>query len=260
MTAYSLFILFSSLFVAISSLFIVLCSSLVLYLIFLFHPAVLLFSLALFMRHAPTFMHSALALGTEALEHRHTHSTSSYIIMRCTFCRAFHARGMLIQNMADENKQNVLSEAAQLLTKAAALLTETGNSGNRGLQNTIPTLPEAESSRSGTVGSSTSCSGPAANVTSTTPTSRWEDRAVQNFRNSVACPQKPYSKQQVVIRNLPITGLKGCSMQKQAFTFGKGERGLTVFSVLPRKTKFSPLLETQRNHCELQDLAKGRLY
>ena len=90
--------------------------------------------------------------------------------------------------MADESERNVLSEAAQLLTKAAALLIETGNSSSRGRQNTIPALP-VENNRSGTLEntqSSTSHSGPAANVFSTTPTPGWQDRAdraVQNFCN-----------------------------------------------------------------------------
>ena len=87
--------------------------------------------------------------------------------------------------MADKSKRNVLSEAAQLLTKAAALLTETGNSSSRGRQNT-PTLPVENNRSASNTQSSTSRSGPAANVISTTPALGWQDRAnraVQNFLN-----------------------------------------------------------------------------
>ncbi len=144
--------------------------------------------------------------------------------------------------MADENKRNVLSEAAQLLTKAVALLTETGNSGNRGLQNTTPTLPEAESSRSCSVGSSTSRSGPAANVTSTTPTSRWEDRAVQNFRNLFGGLPSKTTQQSAGGRPKPANhGAKRVFNAKTGTYFWKREAWTHRFVCLAQKDQiFAP--------------------
>ena len=167
--------------------------------------------------------------------------------------------------MADESERNVLSEAAQLLTKAAALLTETGNSSSRDRQNTTPTLP-VENNRSGTLEntqSGTSRSGPAANVISTTPTSGWQDRAdraVQNFRNLFGGLPSKTTQQSAGGRPKPAnSGAKRVFNAKTGTYFWKRETWTHRFVCLAHKDQIYAPSREEKESLRVAGLGEKKL-
>ena len=161
--------------------------------------------------------------------------------------------------MADKNinDRRVLSEAAELLTKAAALLTETGNGQNSSNTNVVQNInnvaqrqaclsdtnvAQRQSPLQGDRTTNNSANS-TPNIAQSgrvgalaTPSSSWEDRAVQNFRNLFGGLPSKTTQQSAGGRQKPGNlGAKKCFNPKTGAYFWKRETWTHRFVCLSQR-------------------------